>query len=104
MGWDKGRYYTRSKKVNGRVQREYVGTGRAAELAAQLDELEREQRRQEALDVREEKTRMAALDADIDALIEMTDLVAHAALLAAGFRRHKRGEWRKRRGKSQPAE
>jgi hypothetical protein len=26
MGWDRGRYYTRSKKVNGRVVREYIGT------------------------------------------------------------------------------
>jgi len=31
MGWDQGRYYTRSRKVNGRVVREYIGTGRVAE-------------------------------------------------------------------------
>lgn len=31
MGWDKdGRYYTRSKRVNGRVAREYVGGGGGA--------------------------------------------------------------------------
>ena len=34
MGWDKGRYYTRSKKVKGRVVREYVVSGRAAAGAA----------------------------------------------------------------------
>jgi hypothetical protein len=28
---------------------------------------------------------------------EMADLAARAALLAAGFHLHKRGEWRKRR-------
>ena len=33
MGWEHGRYYTRSQKVNGRIVREYVGTGRVAELA-----------------------------------------------------------------------
>ena len=33
MGWERGRYYTRSKKVNGRVVREYVGTGQLAALA-----------------------------------------------------------------------
>ena len=97
MGWDKGRYYSRSKKVDGRVVREYVGMGRVAELAAQMDALEREDRRLVALALREEEAELAALDADIKALCETADLVARAALLAAGFHQHKRGEWRKRR-------
>ena len=92
MGWDRGRYYTRSTKVNGRVVREYIGTGRAAELTAQLDALERERRR------RRQKEELSALDADMRALAELTDLAARAALLAAGYRQHKRGEWRRRRG------
>jgi hypothetical protein len=37
MAWDRGRYYTRSRKVNGRVDREYLGTGEAAERAARQD-------------------------------------------------------------------
>src|SRR4051794_39320882 len=48
MGWERGRYYTRSRKVNGRVVREYVGSGYVAELAAQLDGLDRDQRESEA--------------------------------------------------------
>jgi hypothetical protein len=48
MGWDKGRYYTRSRKDNGRVVREYVGAGQLAALAAQMDALEREKREAEA--------------------------------------------------------
>src|SRR5205807_1871348 len=69
MGWDKGRYYTRSKKVNGRVVRRYVGTGRLAELSAELDALEREWRRMDALTLRLEKDKLA-LDPDLKMLIE----------------------------------
>jgi hypothetical protein len=98
MGWDRGRYYTRSTKVNGRVVREYIGTGRAAERTAQLDALERERRRRHAGERRRHKEELSALDADLRALAELTDLAARAALLAAGYHQHKRGEWRRRRG------
>jgi hypothetical protein len=101
MGWESrqrgGRYYTRSKKVNGRVVREYVGTGEAAERAARQDAVARQEREARRA-VREE---LAALDAPLDDLAEVTDLLARAALAAAGYRRHHRGEWRKRRGHSE---
>jgi hypothetical protein len=47
MGWDRGKYYSRSKKVNGRVEREYVGKGELAELLAQIDAAERDRREAE---------------------------------------------------------
>ena len=96
MAWERG-YYYRVRRVNGKVVREYVGTGRVAELAAKMDALERDQRRLAALTFRREKAKLTAIDNDIKALAEMTDLVARAALLAAGYHQHKRGEWRKRR-------
>jgi hypothetical protein len=100
MAWERG-YYYRVRRENGRVVREYMGRGRPAELMADLDALEREKGRQEArLDaeaLRKEKAKLDALDADIEALIEATDVLAHAALVAAGYHQHKRGEWRKRR-------
>ena len=104
MGWDKGRYYTRSKKVNGRLVREYVGTGKLAELVAQMDALEQEKRLLDVLELRDEKAELAVLDDNLKALSEQTDLVARAALLAAGFHQHKRGEWRKRREHAGPAQ
>src|SRR5262249_13214413 len=103
MGWDRGRYYTRSKKVNGRVVREYLGTGYAAELAAEQDAIERQQREEGRTARRAEREELEALDAPLDELNDLADLLAHAALLAAGFHQHKRGEWRKRREQDRPA-
>jgi len=97
MGWDRGRYYTRSRKVGGRVVREYIGCGRVAELAAQLDALERQQREGARDILRADQADLEALDAPLDELNDLADLLARAALVVAGFRQHKRGEWRKRR-------
>jgi hypothetical protein len=97
VGWDKGRYYTRSKKVNGRVRREYVGSGPVAQLAAQLDAIKRQERQAERaarIAIQEE---MQALEAPLTELNDLTNLIARAALLATGYHQHHRGEWRKRR-------
>jgi hypothetical protein len=101
VGWDKGRYYTRSRKVNGRVVREYCGTGELAKLAAEIDTIKRADREAEREARHVEKAELDALDASVRELDEMADLLARAALLTAGYRQHKRGEWRrKRRGKN----
>jgi hypothetical protein len=97
MGWDRGRYYTRSKKINGRVVREYIGTGEVAELVAQGDALERQQREDERAEEKAKRAELEALDAPLDELDKLADLLARAALVVAGFHQHKRGEWRKRR-------
>jgi hypothetical protein len=96
MGWERG-YYYRARKVNGRVVREYCGAGKVAELTAQMDALERERRRLDALERRLVKDELKALDSDLAAVNARIDLAARAALLAAGFHQHKRGEWRRRR-------
>jgi len=97
MAWEKGRYYTRSRKVNDRVVREYLGTGEAAEQAARLDASARQQREARRAALAE----LTALDAPLDDLAERTELLARAALAAAGYRQHRRGEWRKRREHSE---
>jgi hypothetical protein len=99
VGWDKGRYYTRSKKVNGRVVREYVGSGEVAEVAAQIDAITRADRQAEREARRAEKAALDALEAPLNDLNDLADLLARAALIAAGFRQHKRGEWRRKRRK-----
>jgi hypothetical protein len=101
MGWEKrergGPYYTRSKKVGGRVVREYVGGGTLGHLAALQDAQERQRREEEATLWKEERERLEALLAPIEQLCEAAEILHRAALLAAGFRRHQRGEWRRQR-------
>ena len=50
-----GLYYTRSRKVNGQVVREYVGGGVLGQLAAFMDADERRRREEEAALWREER-------------------------------------------------
>src|SRR5215203_1015773 len=106
MAWEKrergGLYYTRSRKVNGRVVREYVGGGVLGEITARMDAYERRQREEQAAYWREERERMEALDSLTEELYEAAEVLGRAALLAAGYHQHKRGEWRKQRGNQTP--
>jgi hypothetical protein len=100
MAWEtrngKGRYYTRSRRVNGKVVREYFGSGPAAEQAALDDALERlrrsERRRKFAID----QVQRATEQQRVEAYCQWVEVVMRAELVAAGYHYH-RGEWRKRR-------
>src|SRR4051794_19600029 len=101
MGWEtrrgRGRYYTRSHKVEGGVVREYVGTGIIGELAAQQDAEQRQQRLTERQRLHHEMTRQAPAAAALEQLAQILDGLTAAALIAAGYHQHHRGTWRKRR-------
>jgi hypothetical protein len=43
---------------------------------------------------------METLTAPVEELCEGVEILARAALLASGYHRHNRGEWRKRRGQT----
>jgi hypothetical protein len=101
MAWETrkrgGSYYTRSRRVNGRVVREYVGGGALGEIAAMLDEEERTEcaDRREALKAEHSQARIVAdLIADLDAL---TRQAVAGVLHADGFHRH-HGQWRREHG------
>ncbi len=79
--------------------REYVGTGPVAEIIALRDETERRWREAEGQAWREEWERLEALDAETGELDDLAKLLTRAAFVAAGYRQHKRGEWRKPRGR-----
>ena len=103
MAWESrngvGRYYTRSKRVNGRVVREYIGTGPVAELIAAQDaerHAEKVKRRQAWNARRDDFERLSAL---VDRCTEGVSALTAAVLVNAGFYRHHRGEWRKRRAR-----
>src|SRR5688572_14451967 len=66
-------------------------------IAALQDAQERRRREQEAGLWNEERDRLEALVAPVDQLCEATEILYRAALLSAGFRRHQRGEWRRKR-------
>lgn len=91
-------YYYRSRRASdGRVVKEYVGVGLAAELAADADEAARRRERLRREAEKAERERLDALEKPTEDLCEAVEVLASAALLAAGYHRHKRGEWRKRR-------
>ncbi len=99
-----GPYYTRSRKEGGRVIREYVGGGILGELAARMDAEDRRRREEKAAAWREERERLEELAGLVDEFCEDVETMARAALLAVGFRRHNRGEWRKPRDRETSTE
>jgi len=98
MGWEtrrggNARFYTRSKRVDGRVVREYLGNGVAANETAHKDEEKLARMRA----IREEKSRLAELDELVENYFRQVSAILDNTLNAAGYRQHKRGEWRKSR-------
>lgn len=91
-----GRYYTRSRREDGRVVREYVGTGEVAELFARADATVRLERERRAAGEREELERLEDLAAPVAELCELAEAITRAHLIASGHHKHK-GEWRRGR-------
>jgi hypothetical protein len=103
MAWESrggvGRYYTRSVRVGGRVERQYIGTGPVAEFLAAEDERRRREQEAQRAAWREEREAWDAAETAASAShATLTDLIK-ASLLARGFHQHNRGKWRRRRGR-----
>jgi hypothetical protein len=105
MAWEsrhgRGRYYTRSKRVNGRMVREYVGGGLIGELAATEDaeKLAERVEKREAWNLG--KQELERIDGLLERFVKDAQNATRIALIDAGYYRHHRGEWRKRRVRTQ---
>jgi hypothetical protein len=101
MAWETrlrgDRYYTRSRREDGRVVREYIGAGAVGELAALRDAQERHRRKEADERGRAFVNQAKDLAAPVLELCEATDVLLRVHLVAAGYVRHK-GEWRLKRG------
>jgi hypothetical protein len=77
------------------VVREYIGGATLGRLAAQLDELERQQREEETAYWRVERERFEQNVAFVRELEEAAQILSQAHLIATGFHK-RRGDWRRR--------
>jgi len=104
MAWEKrknGRlYYYRATREGKRVVKQYVGTGPAAEAAAQADAERRAARAARRQAEQQQREAYSAAAEQVAAFGSQVNLLMEAGLLAAGYHRHDRGAWRKRRGKA----
>ena len=102
MAWqvvDGRKYYYRHRRDGGRPRTVYVGAAgsQAAELAATADDLRRLGREAAARERQAEQARHQEVEVPLVRLCAASDVLTRAALLAAGFHQHHRGQWRRRR-------
>jgi hypothetical protein len=101
MGWEKRRrgntYYTRSRRVGGRVVREYIGGGFLGEAAARQDAEERAATDRRAQEWAARRAELEAGDGRGNQFLAALETYLRATLFLAGFRQHHRGEWRRPR-------
>lgn len=99
MAWEtrkgRGHYYTRSKRVGGRVVREYVGTGPGAEAEASADASKRSRRLAEREDWNRRRAELEATSEVVERFVAGVRAFTRSTLEAAGYRQHNRGEWRR---------
>ncbi len=79
------------------MRKEYCGGGISGQLSASLDEVERLQKKEEAIYWKEEQERLKRSAEFLRVLEEAVEVLTRAELLVSGCHQHK-GQWRRRRG------
>jgi hypothetical protein len=90
------RYYYKSERVGGRVKSTYFGTGEGGSLMAEMVALERLERAADREKLREQREEFMAEETADSEWFDGVQAVADAAMIAAGFHKHK-GQWRRKR-------
>jgi hypothetical protein len=102
MTWEqrngRGKYWTTTHRENGRIVREYFGTGELGRLASEVDDMARQTRLLEREERAAERDRIATIEDPVVAFGRVVDLAVTCELLVSGYHRHDRGPWRRRRG------
>jgi hypothetical protein len=100
MAWKKvngHRYFYRSFRMDGQVQTLYFGRGEAAQCAADMLSVDRYERKVRATLAKAEREDLEEIDRQQATRWAQVEIVVRAALELAGFHRHCRGAWRRRR-------
>ena len=99
MGWktiNGRRYYYKSEREGGRVKTTYFGAGESGLLISLLEREDRAEREAERDERRAEREENRAEEKAVADWFDDVQAVADAAMIAAGFHKHK-GQWRRRR-------
>ena len=100
MAWERrgdGVYYYKTERQGGRVRKRYIGNGELAHIIAHADETRRRVGAERKAKERAELDEARSLASAGGELYEAVEVLAVAQLVAAGYHRHKGGEWRMRR-------
>jgi hypothetical protein len=99
MAWSQRKqnvYYYKSRRIGRHVVKDYIGRGPAAELVAQADAINRDERRQRAAAAAASQRQYVDLDLGLKRFHDESNWLIRAALVAAGHYQHARGKWRRR--------
>lgn len=99
MAWDSRGYYYKSRRIGGRVVRDYFGSGAAGQLAEAFDLDEHDRIEFERFKVRAVRQQLEQEDREAARASRIVQERLSAALEASGYRRHHRGEWRRTRAR-----
>jgi hypothetical protein len=99
MGWktiNGRRYFYKTEREGGRVKTAYFGAGESGLLISRTEAIEREEKDELRNQLRAEREEDLAEEKAVAKWFDDVQTVADAAIVAAGFHKHK-GQWRRKR-------